>query len=83
MKLIDIVKCDTQKREFSEKQRGQLAEQGKAMPDGSYPIVTLKDLANAIKSYGRAKEPEEVKAHIIKRARALNAVDKLPPDWNV
>lgn len=51
------------------------------MPDGSYPIVTVIDLRNAIKSYGRAKNKMAVKAHIKKRARALGRPDLVPYGW--
>ena len=67
--------------EFTEKQRERLAEEGEAMPDGSFPIRNTSDLRNAISSYGRAKDPQAAKAHIIKRARALDATDELPDDW--
>jgi len=51
------------------------------MPDGSFPIITVGDLENAIKAYGRAKDKAAVKKHIVKRAKALGATDKLPEDW--
>lgn len=71
--------------DYSTDKRKELAKSGAALPDGSFPIVTKQDLANAIMSIGRAN-PEDrakVKAHIIKRARALNALDLLPSAWNV
>jgi len=71
------------KRDFSEEQREEAAERGEAMPDGSYPIVTRDDLENAVRAYGRADDKEAVKRHIIRRARALNAIDMLPEDWDV
>lgn len=69
--------------DFSAKQRDKLANQGEAMPDGSYPIRNRSDLANAIQSLGRAKDEAAVKAHIIKRARALKATDALPKSWSI
>jgi hypothetical protein len=69
------------KREFSSDKRDELASKGKAMPDGSFPIETRADLANAIQSYGRASDPKAVKAHIITQAKALGATDALPEDW--
>jgi len=71
------------KREVSDEERSRLAEQGQAMPDGSYPIANVSDLKNAIQAFGRAKNPAAVKKHIIRRARALNAIDQLPEEWNV
>ena len=74
---------DLFKREVSDKEREALAARGAAMPDGSYPIANVSDLKNAIQAFGRAKNPNAVKKHIIRRARALNALDALPEDWNV
>lgn len=70
-------------KDFSTKQRDKLASKGDALPDGSYPIASKRDLANAISSYGRAKSPELVKHHIMKRARALGATDMLPAKWRM
>jgi len=72
-----------EKREFTAQEREDAADAGQAMPDGSYPIKTVADLENAIQAFGRAKDPAATKKHIIQRARALNAVDKLPEGWNV
>lgn len=72
-----------EKKDFSEDKRAELADKGHALPDGSYPIETKGDLKNAVKAFGRAKDPAAAKKHIIKRARALDAIDLLPEDWNV
>lgn len=69
------------KRDFSDDERQALADKGQALADGSYPIVTTSDLKNAVQSYGRAKDPQKVKAHIIARAKALGATDALPDGW--
>lgn len=69
------------KREFTTEEREQAAEEGDAMPDGSYPIKNKKDLQNAIQAFGRAKNPAAVKRHIMRRARALGAENLLPDDW--
>jgi hypothetical protein len=66
---------------FSDEKREELAKSGKAMKDGSFPIENKKDLKNAIKAIGRAKNPEAAKTHIKKRAKALGATDLLPEDW--
>ena len=68
-------------KEFSSKKRDTMASKGTALPDGSYPIASKRDLANAISSYGRAKNPEIVKRWIKKRAKALGACDMLPDKW--
>ena len=72
---------NTEKRDFNAKERQQLADTGAAMKDGSYPIRNEKDLRNAIQSFGRASDPEAVKAHIKTRARALGLTNLLPEDW--
>jgi hypothetical protein len=80
----DIIAVEelVEKREVSAGERADLAERGHAMPDGSYPIAHVADLRNAIQSFGRAKDKEAVKEHIIRRARALGATDLLPENWD-
>lgn len=68
-------------RSFSDKERQDLAKEGHAMPDGSFPIVTPADLKNAIQAYGRAGDKAAAKRHIIKRARQLGKTDMLPEGW--
>lgn len=68
-------------RTFSADERKRLAKQGKALSDGSFPIVTVGDLRNAIRAIGRAKSPAAAKRHICKRARALNAMNLVPDGW--
>ena len=58
-----------------------LAEEGMALPDGSYPIKNADDLKNAIMAYGRAKDKAKAKAHIMKRARDLDMEDMIPESW--
>jgi hypothetical protein len=63
-------------------QRDKWAKDGLAFPDGSWPIPNKAYLRRAIQSFGRGnKSDERVKAWIIKRARALDALDMLPDDW--
>lgn len=73
--------AELSKREFTEGQREAAAEEGAALPDGSFPIRTVADLRNAIKAFGRAKDPEAAKAHIKRRAEALGKADLLPESW--
>lgn len=68
------------KRVYSSEQREKLADEGKAMPDGGYPIVDRADLANAIKAFGRASNKAAVARHIKARARALDLTDMLPEE---
>lgn len=69
------------KRMYGEEHRMDMAENGLALPDGSFPIKDRADLANAIQAYGRAKDKDRAKAHIIKRAQALNLDDLIPEEW--
>lgn len=62
-------------------ERRKLAEQGKALPDGSFPIRNRKDLKDAIRSYGRANDRAEAKRWIERRARELKAEEELPEGW--
>jgi hypothetical protein len=68
---------------ISRRERTGLAEEGKAMPDGSFPIRNVSDLKNAIQSYGRASESAKasVKRFIEKRALLLKRPDLVPDDW--
>jgi hypothetical protein len=69
------------KRAYSEEQRESMAEGGMALPDGSYPIKDVADLRNAIQAYGRAKDKEAAKLHIMKRAKDLGKEDLIPEEW--
>ena len=72
---------DLVKRKFTTEQRRRMAEEGKAMPDGSYPIANRTDLMNAIRSWGRGGADPKVKEHIKRRAKALGASDMIPDNW--
>jgi len=69
------------KRQYSDDERESMAESGLALPDGSYPIKDVEDLRNAIQAFGRAKDKERAKAHIIKRAMDLGEEDLIPMNW--
>ena len=68
---------------ISQDERMQLAKEGKAMPDGAYPIRNVEDLKNAIHAYGRAKASERraVRKHIMKQARKLKQWALVPEHW--
>jgi hypothetical protein len=68
--------------QVSDKERSKLADDGKAMEDGSFPIRNTADLHNAIQAFGRAKDPAAAKRHIKKRARELGAEGVLPDSWD-
>ena len=69
------------KKDYSDKERQVLARRDMALPDGSFPIVTVGDLRNAIQSVGRASNYSKARNHIIRRAEALNRTDLLPEEW--
>jgi hypothetical protein len=70
-------------REFSPEQREGLADEGMAMPDGSFPIPDKDALKRAVQSIGRTKPGRRaaVMAHIKRRAKALGAADMIPQGW--
>ena len=68
-------------RNYTAEERRRMAENGQALPDGSYPIADEEDLKNAIQAIGRAKDPEAARAHIKKRAKALGKEALIPEDW--
>lgn len=78
-----IIEWTPEFRDVSSEEREKLADEGKAMPDGSFPIANCDDLKNAIQAIGRASDPEAVRRHIIKRANQLDCGQHLPEDWAV
>lgn len=69
-------------RDYDPETRQAMAKKGEALPNGSYPIANAADLQNAISAVGRGGPSTAlVKAHIIKRAKALGLDDRLPADW--
>lgn len=78
-----IAALEEQFRDVPTDERNRRADDGTAMPDGSYPIGSCDDLKNAIQAIGRAKDPEATKAHIRKRKAALGCDEvELPEDWH-
>lgn len=57
------------------------AEEGDALPDGSYPVRDLDELHKAIHAVGRSKHPIEVRRYLIRRAHELNAANLIPHQW--
>lgn len=74
-------KANDEARNVSTKERKKLANKGKAMKGGGFPIANKQDLKNAIQAYGRASNKAAAKRHIIKRAKALGATNLLPDSW--
>ncbi len=72
------------KRKWSADQRKEAEQKGWAMSGGRYPIETVGDLEDAIHAVGRGKGSHaSIRAHIMSRAKALGASDKIPDDWKV
>lgn len=80
---ISAKKIDSEFGYISRDEREKLAKEGKALPDGSYPISNVDDLKNAIQAYGRSKESDraKVRKHIQKRAGALKVRHMIPEEW--
>lgn len=79
----DVVK----KSKYDAEQMAQMLKSGVAMPnangDPSYPIADAEDLENAVHAVGRGKSDKSaIRAHIVKRAKALGLESKLPDTWN-
>ena len=68
------------KRAYASADTSQMAEDGVAMADGSYPILTSDDLFDAIRINYRAKSLD-LRKHIEQRAEHLERSDLLPPEW--
>jgi len=73
--------ADTEKRTYTDQERQVAAASGHAMPSGSFPVNNVKDLKNAIRAIGRAKDPEAAKSHIKARAKALGHEEMVPDNW--
>lgn len=69
------------KRDVSSKERERLAAEGHAMSGGGYPIANVKDLKNAIRAIGRAKNPGKTRSHIRRQAARLGRTDLIPDGW--
>lgn len=75
--------ADTEQRDYSDAEREAMAKNGTAMPDGSFPIANKSDLGKAIHMVGLSKHAAAtVKAFIIKRAKALDAMSMIPDGWS-
>ncbi len=61
--------------------REDLVAKGYALPDGSFAIATIDDLAEAIAAVALASDRETATSHVVRRARELGASQLLPPSW--
>lgn len=73
--------------DYSAEQRRRLLREGKALrsPSGGpprFPIVTRADVANAVRLAGHGSGDKQlIRRFILRRARALGALDLIPDDW--
>jgi len=76
---------EQESRTFTAAIRRKYASQGIALKDGSYPIPDKDALRRAIRAIGRGGKAKysQIKAHILKRAKALGATSMLPDSWGV
>lgn len=68
------------KRSYIERRSTDLADVGHALPDGSFPIETLGDLAEAVEIVKHSTVPDEIRQFVLKRAADLDALDTLPDE---
>jgi hypothetical protein len=87
--MIQMLDDDPEKEDvpfsvITRRERQRLAKEGKALPDGSFPIRNAGDLKNAVRAYGRAKPGARarVRKHIMTRAKTLNREDVVPARWS-
>ena len=81
VKSFDDLEAWLYKKAYTQAEREEMAKNGEALSDGSFPIKTVADLKNAIKAYGRAADKAKAMAHIKKRAEALGQSDLIPENW--
>jgi hypothetical protein len=67
---------------YSIQERLQMAKMGQAMPGGKHAVKSIQDLVQQMKMAGPNPD-QEVKAHFLKRATALNAKNIIPTQWTV
>lgn len=75
------------KGKYTAEQLRDMLAKGEALKDGngdpSYPIGDLADLKKAVRAVGRGNaDHDSIRAYIIRRAKALDASDQIPEDWN-
>ncbi|MFF7411658.1 hypothetical protein [Streptomyces lydicus] len=80
---VAVTAVEAAKADTSVAGRREAAADGSAMADGSYPIKTKADLRKAIKAVGRGgADHDKIRAHVIKRAKALGLEAIVPSNWN-
>lgn len=73
---------------YSTQDKKDMLAAGHAMPNASgapsYPVKDAEDLKNAIAAVGRGSaDHDDIRAHIIKRAKALGLTSLIPDNWDM
>lgn len=86
--LVDSEAPDTtvEEAKYSAEQLRQMLAKGHAIRNAngepSYPIADEEDLRNAIRAVGRGGgDHDRIRAHIIRRAKALGKTSLIPDNW--
>lgn len=80
---VSVQAPEAAKADLSAAGRRKAAASGAAMEDGSYPIQSKSDLRKAIRAVGRGgADHNKIRAHVIKRAKALGLEAMVPDNWN-
>lgn len=75
-RVIVVRECS---KDYSQAERDEMAKNGQALPNGTFPIKDGGDLEDAIHLVGHGGQA--AKDHIIKRAKDLGLESKLPDAW--
>jgi hypothetical protein len=76
----EIAKSGSGNRDTAE--RSKMADEGKAMPGGRYPVGNSDELKKAIRAVGRGKGSHDaIRRHIISAARKLGLSNMIPSNW--
>jgi hypothetical protein len=81
--LLALTASIDQLRDYSAEERRKMAKDGRALPDGSFPIDNCADAEDAIRAQGRASygKRARVRTHIRKRVRALGCTGDIFDDY--
>lgn len=79
-----VIAGGTTFRDYDAQTRRRMATEGRALPDGSFPIANCGDASDAIHSIGRAAPEKRAKAeaHIRKRVKALGCKGSVYENWS-
>jgi hypothetical protein len=70
--------------DLSSEARQKAAQDGAAMPDGSYPTRDCEELKHAIQAYGRETgNRSDLKRYLIHRSVVLGCTEHIPDEWEV